>query len=250
MADSIVLSGRLEDPLNGLADVGAELRFTMLTNTGNSLKTSTDTLVIDITGDYSFTLSYGQMLIEYKTSSQTREWTDMGTIVVNENTTATNIPELLASSVPPTDANILEFQALLALTEAAADASETSAIAAAASQSATKVSENATSASANASAISANKSESFVASSEAGAELSNKYANNPEDVEVTTGKYSSFHWSEKSRQFATGAISPGGTFTPALGSEYPATTGLTTDGWLNSHLLMKHTRTHSETYRA
>lgn len=120
-AGSINLVGRLEDPLDGSPDVGAQVRFTMLSNTGNSLKTSTQTLIVDPSGEYDITLAYGNIQVEYKTDVDVVNWTDMGIIAVNADTTAATIPQLLNSTVPPTDENILIFQSLLAQSNDAAD---------------------------------------------------------------------------------------------------------------------------------
>ena len=35
--------------------------------------------------------------------------------------------------------------------------------------------------------------------------MADKWANNPENIEVTIGKYSAYHWSQKAKDFASGS---------------------------------------------
>lgn len=60
-------------------------------------------------------------------------------------------------------------------------------------------------------------------------DLAEKWASNPEDVEVTTGKYSAFHWAEKALYNANLTFISGGLFTPQAGSEYPNVSGISRD---------------------
>ena len=117
---SIHLQGTLVDTL-GEIDVGAIMTFTHLTNTGETIATTKIDLIIPPNGFYSIDVEYGQIRIDYTTRFTERF---IATVIVNQDSTATTIPELLNAAVPVTDPVILEMQSILADAVAAADTSE------------------------------------------------------------------------------------------------------------------------------
>lgn len=117
---SIHLQGILVDTL-GEIDVGAIMTWTHLTNTGETIATTKRDLIIPPDGFYSIDVEYGQIRIDYTTRFTERF---VATVVVNQDSTATTIPELLNAAVPVTDPVILEMQSILADANAAADTSE------------------------------------------------------------------------------------------------------------------------------
>lgn len=107
---SIHLQGTLIDSL-GEIDVGAIMTFTHLTNTGETIATTKVDLIIPPDGSYSIDVEYGQVRIDYTTRFTERF---IATVIVNQDSTATSIPELLNAAVPVTDPVILEMQTILA----------------------------------------------------------------------------------------------------------------------------------------
>jgi lysophospholipase L1-like esterase len=125
---NITLAGILKDSI-GQIDVGAIVTFTHLTTTGETIKGTSNNLVVAPDGAYSINLQYGQIRIDYTTRFTERF---VAIVVVNSDSTATNLPDLLNAAVPPTNAQLLQFQAILAdavtaknAAEAAADAVDT-----------------------------------------------------------------------------------------------------------------------------
>ena len=126
---SITLQGILLDSL-GEIDVGAILKFTHLTTTGSTVAGTQVNLIVPPDGAYLINVEYGQIRVDY-TSDRTERF--VATVVVNSDSTATSIPELLNASVPPTNAQLLQFQAILAdavTAEAGSVAAEAGAVAA------------------------------------------------------------------------------------------------------------------------
>jgi hypothetical protein len=117
---NITLTGILLDSL-GDVDVGAIVTFTHLTTTGQTIATTQSDLIIAPNGAYSITLEYGEIRIDYTTRYTERF---VGTVIVNGDTTATSLPELLNAAVPVTPAVILQMQGILSDAQAAAVASE------------------------------------------------------------------------------------------------------------------------------
>jgi len=109
---SITLNGLLLDPSGEFA-VGDEIRFTHKSTTGSTIKSSVSTVTVDPSGSYSLELQYGLVSVDYKDSIKNTH-TNLGVVTVNQDSTATTIPELLNSIVPPTDDQLLEFQSILA----------------------------------------------------------------------------------------------------------------------------------------
>jgi hypothetical protein len=117
---NITLSGTLLDSI-GEVDVGAIVTFTHLTTTGQTIKGTSNNLIVAPNGAYTINLEYGQIRIDYTTKFTERF---VAMVVVNSDSTATNLPDLLNASVPPTDAQLLQFQAILADTVVAKNAAE------------------------------------------------------------------------------------------------------------------------------
>ncbi len=109
---SITLIGSLLDP-GGSASIGDQVRFTHKSNTGSTIKSAVSTITIPPDGSYNITLQYGVVRVEYK-DILTGVYKDVGVVTVNQDSTATTLPELLNAVVPPTDDQLLEFQAILA----------------------------------------------------------------------------------------------------------------------------------------
>jgi len=109
---SITLIGSLLDP-NGFFSVGDKVRFTHKTNTGSTIKSAVSTITIPPDGSYNITLQYGLVRVQYR-DILTGVYKDVGVVTVNQDSTATTLPELLNAVVPPTDDQLLEFQAILA----------------------------------------------------------------------------------------------------------------------------------------
>jgi len=107
---SVNLSGILKNP-EGEPDVGAVVRFTLLTNTGETVQSSSSELIVPPDGAYDIDVVYGQLRVDYISDFSERF---VAIVIVNQDTTATSLPELLNAVVPPTDAQLLEFQAILA----------------------------------------------------------------------------------------------------------------------------------------
>ena len=122
---SIIISGTLLDPSSKLA-IGDEVRFTHKTTTGSTIQSAQSSLTIGVSGAYSIELQFGLILVEYKDHVSTN-FKNLGVVTVNQDSTATSLPELLNAIVPPTDAQLLEFQAILADCVTEADRAETEA---------------------------------------------------------------------------------------------------------------------------
>jgi hypothetical protein len=108
---SITLSGKLLEP-GGFFAIGDKIRFTHETNTGKVVKSSKTEITIPTSGSYFIELQYGMVRIDYQ-DVKSSTYTRIASVTVNQDSTATTIPELLNSSVPPTDEQLLEFQELL-----------------------------------------------------------------------------------------------------------------------------------------
>ena len=117
---SIHLQGILRDSL-GEIDVGAIITFTHMTTTGETIASTKRNLLIPPDGAYSIDVEYGQIRIDY-TTRYTERFVSM--VIVNQDSTATSLPELLNAAVPVTPAVILEMQGILADAVAASDTSE------------------------------------------------------------------------------------------------------------------------------
>ena len=109
---NITLSGDLLDPAGFIA-IGDKIRFTHKSNTGKVVKSSLSQITIPTSGSYLIDLQYGLVKVDYK-DVLSNTYTNLGVVTVNQDTTATTLPELLNAVVPPTDAQLLEFQAILA----------------------------------------------------------------------------------------------------------------------------------------
>ena len=120
---SIHLQGFLDTTL-GDVDVGGVITWTHLTNTGDTIETTKVELIVPPDGFYSIDVNFGQIRIDYTTEFTKRF---VAIVVVNGDSTATTIPELLNAFVPPTDGQLLIFQDLLADTVAAKDLAEAAA---------------------------------------------------------------------------------------------------------------------------
>jgi hypothetical protein len=123
---NITLTGLFKDSL-GAVDVGAVITFTHETTTGETLATTKSEIIVSPSGAYSITLEYGQIRIDYTTRFTERF---IATVIVNSDTVATSLPELLNAAVPVTPAVILQMQAILADAVVAKDASVAAQIAA------------------------------------------------------------------------------------------------------------------------
>jgi hypothetical protein len=117
---NITLTGLFKDSL-GAVDVGAVITFTHETTTGETLATTKSEIVVSPSGAYTITLEYGQIRIDYTTRYTERF---IATVIVNGDTTATSLPELLNAAVPVTPAVILQMQGILSDAQAAATTSE------------------------------------------------------------------------------------------------------------------------------
>ena len=126
---SVNLSGVLLNPEKE-PDVGAVVKFTLLTTTGDTVKSSTSELIVPPDGAYNIDIVYGNLRVDYVSEFTERF---VAIVTVNGDTVATSLPELLNAAVPPTDAQLLEFQGILAdavTAQVAAEAAETGAVAA------------------------------------------------------------------------------------------------------------------------
>jgi hypothetical protein len=116
---SITLTGTLLDPTGEVA-VGDQIRFTHQTTTGETIQFARSVLIIPPNGLYNITLEFGLILVEYLDIKDVN-YKSLGVVTVNQDSTATDLPGLLNAIVPPTDAQLLLFQGILADTEAARD---------------------------------------------------------------------------------------------------------------------------------
>lgn len=123
---SINLKGYLRETLGALS-AGNKIRFTHATTTGETIAGSVTNYVVADDGYYDINIEYGNVFIETSDKSS-RSWQVHGTTTINASTAATTLPTLLNSVVPPTDAQILLFQNLVADAENARNASEASAV--------------------------------------------------------------------------------------------------------------------------
>ena len=124
---SILLSGNLRDSLNEI-DVGGIIRFTHLSATGDVIPSTQSELIVSPDGEYSIRLNYGRIRIDYTTKHTERY---VSTVVVNQDTEASSIGELLNAFIPVVgDDVILEMQGILADTteqaQISADAAQAS----------------------------------------------------------------------------------------------------------------------------
>jgi hypothetical protein len=117
---SVNLSGVLLNP-EGFPDVGAIVKFTLLTTTGDTVSSSVSELIVPPDGAYSVDIVYGNLRVDYISDFKERF---VAIVTVNQDTTATSLPELLNAAVPPTNAQLLQFQAILADTVTAKNAAE------------------------------------------------------------------------------------------------------------------------------
>ena len=115
---SITLAGILKDSI-GQIDVGAIVTFTHLTTTGQTIKGTSNNLIVPPDGAYSINVEYGQIRIDYTTRFTERF---VAIVLVNSDSTATTLPDLLLSADIPTNPQIAQFQAYLADTIVAKDA--------------------------------------------------------------------------------------------------------------------------------
>jgi len=122
---SITLTGTLLDPNSDLA-VGDQIRFTHASSTGETLRGAVSLITINPAGTYSVILQYGLVLVEYK-DVRNPHFKNLGIATVNATNTATSIPELVNALVPVSSAELIEFQALLADSVAAKNASQAAA---------------------------------------------------------------------------------------------------------------------------
>ncbi len=118
----ITLAGILRDPVGELA-VGDEVRFTHRTTTGETIQGSVKSVVIAPDGSYSIDLQYGEILVEYKDFNK-YNFESRGIVVVNGDSTATSIPELLNATVPVIGTDLLQFQSIQADCKASRDEAE------------------------------------------------------------------------------------------------------------------------------
>lgn len=106
---SVNLSGILLNPEKE-PDVGAVVKFTLLTTTGDTVKSSTSELIVPPDGAYNIDIVYGNLRVDYVSEFTERF---VAIVTVNGDTTATSLPELLNAAVPVSDPVILEMQALI-----------------------------------------------------------------------------------------------------------------------------------------
>lgn len=104
----------------------------------------------------------------------------------------------LNDRVASNDANLTAAQAAQAAAELAQSLSEVA-------QAASEAAQVAAEAARDLSLTYSNNSSNSADASEASATLAERWANEAEDVEVTTGNYSAFHWSEKAKVFSDGS---------------------------------------------
>ena len=107
---SIHLEGILVDSV-GEIDVGGVITFTHLTTTGGTIASTQTELIIPPDGAYSIDVEYGQIRIDY-TTRYTENF--IANVIVNSDSTATSIPELLSATTPVTEPIIIEMQGLVA----------------------------------------------------------------------------------------------------------------------------------------
>lgn len=96
---SINLTGTLLNSI-GEVDVGAVITWTHLSNTGETIATTKSDTVIPPDGAYNINLEYGRIRVDYRTENTERF---VAEVVVNNESTATTIPELLNAFVPDGD---------------------------------------------------------------------------------------------------------------------------------------------------
>ena len=127
---SVNLTGTLTNP-EGEPDEGAIVKFTLLTTTGTTVSSSKSQLEVPQDGLYDIDIVYGNLRVDYINEDGSTRF--VAIVTVNGDTVATSLPELLNAAVPPTDAQLLEFQGILAdavTAQVAAEAAETGAVAA------------------------------------------------------------------------------------------------------------------------
>ena len=121
---SINLSGILTNAFLGV-DVGGVMLFTQLSNTGDTVASTEVKLIIPPDGSYNIDLNFGRIRIDYTTDFTKRY---IAEVIVDINSTATTIPELLNAAVPVKEDVIIEMEDILGDAVAAKDAAETAAI--------------------------------------------------------------------------------------------------------------------------
>ena len=118
---SINLTGVLRDSTGEFAHLN-KIRFTHTTTTGQTLKGFRSVHVIAENGYYDIDVEYGNVFIESQ-DALNRVWIDQGTLTINSDTPANDLPSLLGITTPATDADLLVFQSLVADSETARDES-------------------------------------------------------------------------------------------------------------------------------
>ena len=105
---SITISGTLTLPTSGLA-AGDKIRFTHQSTTGETLFGSVSSdFIIPVDGTYSFELQFGLIKISTWTFRDSK-WVDQGIVTINDDQTATTLPELLNSTIPNTTPTSLHY---------------------------------------------------------------------------------------------------------------------------------------------
>ena len=99
---SVNLTGVLVNP-QGDPDAGAIVKFTLQTTTGETIKYSRSELIVPPNGAYDIDIVYGILRVDY-VSDFTKRF--VSTVIVNGDTTATTLPELLNESVPETNVQL------------------------------------------------------------------------------------------------------------------------------------------------
>jgi len=117
---SINLSGILKDSLDEV-DVGAIIKFTHLTTTGEVINTTEQALIVPPDGSYNIDVNYGLVRIDYTTKNTERY---VATVTVNDETVATTLPELIGTVTPVTEESLLFMQGLVADASESADRAE------------------------------------------------------------------------------------------------------------------------------
>ena len=87
------LTGVIIDPI-GDYSVGDEFRFITTRTTGRSIRGSRSLFTVPQNGAYNIDLEYGDIFIEYR-AVENAAWYIIGTVTIDENTTATTLPELI-----------------------------------------------------------------------------------------------------------------------------------------------------------
>jgi hypothetical protein len=247
----LVISGKLSLPVTGQPASNAQIRFRAVTAVGEIIPGAESVARCGADGTYSISIEFARY--ELATKVSTPEFNIHGNVTINSDTQASDLEDLITLiGVAPSlsDELINKFNTLTARAEKAASDAENSAQSASSDAQSANASLTAITPmyqyfSSNYPIFETNYSDfqvkypdvvskhaevvTLAGETVTNADLAEKWATNPEDSPVETGKYSALHWAEKAKYNANQTFISGGLFTPTSSQEYPDVSAVVRD---------------------